>query len=131
MTIILKGEQPQSWNRIYSGRHWRHRADEAKRVHALVADAHNFQYLDASEMFARSKSGNTIPTPASVDITITAFFKGRQLDADNIASKFYIDGLKGWLIKDDSPEYVRSVTTRSMVDKLSPRVEIEIREVVE
>ena len=64
-----------------------------------------------------------------VAITITAYFKGRQLDPDNIASKFYIDGLKGWLITDDTPKYVDSVTTRSRVDKLNPRIEIELKEI--
>lgn len=119
MTITLKDEKPKSWNLIYSGRHWSHRAEEAKRIHELVKRSSNV-------MATSSLDGHP-----PVDITITAFFKGRQLDADNIASKFYIDGLKGWLIKDDSPEYVRSVTTRSMVDKDNPRVEIEIREVEE
>jgi hypothetical protein len=41
----------------------------------------------------------------------------------------YEDGLIGWLIKDDKPEFVRSMTTVSLIDRKNPRVEIEIREV--
>lgn len=117
MTIVLPNERPMSWNQLYSGRHWSVRQSEAKRVHANV-------------IFAMAEAGlgpgNIAQAP--VDITITAYFDKRPFDADNIASKFLIDGLKGWLIVDDTPKYVHSVRTCSRIDKDAPRVEIEIRE---
>ena len=64
-----------------------------------------------------------------VDITITAYFDKRPLDASNICAKLYEDAIKGWLIVDDSPKYVRSVRTVSEIDKQRPRVEIEVAEV--
>jgi len=124
MKITLEGEKPMSWNTLYSGQHWSHRAAEAQRVHTMVKYAR--RSVAGSEQVYALRDNPTFPS--SVDITITAYFKNRPLDADNIASKFYIDGLKGWLIKDDSPEYVRSVTTVSKIDNENPRVEIEIEE---
>jgi hypothetical protein len=121
MKIVLPKERPLSWNKVYTGQHWTKRAAEAKRVHQLVR-----HFGDPPEM---QQFGPQTAWPAAVDITITAYFKNRPLDADNISSKFYIDGLKGWLIKDDTQEYVRSVTTRSCVDKDNPRVELLIEEV--
>jgi len=110
MKITLKGEQPWSWNKLYSGAHWSIRANEADRVHGLIREAvKGYKVLEAP-----------------VDITITAYFRTRPQDADNILSKLYIDGMKGIVIKDDNPEYVRSVTTKSRKDLLRPRVEIDI-----
>lgn len=110
MVIVLSGERPWSWNKLYSGAHWSIRANEADRVHALIRrQVSGFKMLEAP-----------------VDIIITAYFRSHQLDADNLLSKLYIDGLKGLVIKDDTPEYVRSVTTKSRKDLLRPRVEIEV-----
>lgn len=101
-----------SWNKFYSGMHWSKRKAEADRVHLLVRSA-----IDPNwPMFE-----------APVEIRITAYFDSRPTDASNICGKIFEDGLVGWLIKDDSPEYVKSFTTASRIDPDNPRVEIEIK----
>jgi len=112
MKIILNNERPMSWNKIYAGQHWSVRKEEADRVHLMIKAA-----LGRLEYIINSP----------VKIVITAYFENRPLDPDNIASKFYIDGLKG-LIKDDRWCDVLSVTTISRKDPNKPRVEIEIEE---
>lgn len=115
MKLILSGERPISWNQIYVSNHWSYRKIFSDQIH---------QAVKAALLIA----GITKPTlfPYKVNITITAFFKGRVMDSSNIPAKIYEDGLKGILIKDDSPKYVGSVTTRSEKDEENPRVEIEI-----
>jgi hypothetical protein len=116
VTLTLDGEQPMSWNKMYAGLHWSSRHEEADRVHLAVRIS-----LDPDwPMFEQP-----------VAITIRAYFKNKrvQLDASNVPAKLYEDGLIGWLIKDDSPKYVRSMTTVSLLDRNNPRVEIEIEEV--
>lgn len=116
ITLTLEDEQPISWNKMYAGRHWSKRQVEARRVHLAVRVA-----LDPDwPIFDKP-----------VAITVRAYFKNRrvQLDCSNVAAKLYEDGLIGWLIKDDSPQYVRSMTTVSLLDRKNPRVEIEITEV--
>ena len=112
--LVLQDEQPMSWNKIYAGKHWTHRQQEADRVHQLVRSA-----IDPDKpMF-----------DCIVDIEMYVYFKNRrvQQDASNIAAKFYEDGLIGWIIEDDSPQYVRSVKTVSLLDRANPRVEIIVR----
>jgi hypothetical protein len=114
--LILEGEKPISWNKMYSGLHWSNRKIEVDRVHMAVRGA-----LDPDwPMFS-----------GSVAITITAYFKNRrlQLDASNIAAKLYEDGLIGWLIKDDGSKYVKSMKTVTLIDRERPRVEIEVKAV--
>jgi len=117
VTLILEDEQPMSWNKIYAGLHWSERKEEAARVHLAVRAA-----LDPDlPIFDKP-----------VAITVTAYFKNKrfQLDASNIPAKIYEDGLIGWLIDDDSPQYVQSVTTVSLIDQNNPRVLIEIKEIL-
>ncbi len=115
ITLILDDEQPISWNKMYAGLHWSNRRDEAARVHMVVRAAINPDW----PMFDKP-----------VAITVRGYFKNKrvQLDASNIPAKIYEDGLIGWLIKDDKPQYVRSMTTVSLLDRTKPRVEIEIKE---
>lgn len=116
MKIILEGERPWSWNKMYAGVHWSERKKEADRVHELVRVATS----DAkySTMWCR------------VDIHITAYFDKRPLDSSNICAKMYEDGLiKAAIIVDDSPEWVRKVTVQSEIDKDNPRVEIKVNEI--
>jgi hypothetical protein len=65
-----------------------------------------------------------------VDIEVIGYFDKRPLDSSNIAVKLYEDALKGWLIEDDSLDYVRKVGGESRVDKENPRVEIVLTEVI-
>ena len=110
MKIVLEGERPVSWNKFYAGMHWGQRKLEADRVHELVG--WTLKEL-AYGMFE-----------TRVDIQVVVYFKNRPQDSDNICSKMYIDSLKGFVIEDDTREFVRKVTVQSEVDKEFPRVEI-------
>lgn len=46
-----------------------------------------------------------------VHIIVNAYYKGRECDPDNVCAKLIIDGLKGTVIKDDTSQYIASVTT--------------------
>ena len=113
VTLVLPDETPISWNKMYSGMHWAKRKAEVDRVHLTIRAA-----IDPCwPMFTKP-----------VNITIVVYFKNKRvrLDASNIAAKLYEDGLIGWLIKDDNPDYVRSMTTVSLLDRANPRLEILI-----
>ena len=111
-TITIPDERPMSWNAFYSGKHWRHRKTEADRVHTIV------------RVYLPHLNAYTVP----VAITVTAYFKNRPLDPDNIPAKLYIDGLCGWILADDTRKQIHSVTTQSRVDKKNPRLVITIQE---
>lgn len=51
-----------------------------------------------------------------VDIVIVAYLR-RQIDSDNICAKILIDGLKKYVLVDDSNHYVCDVTTRCKKSK--------------
>jgi len=122
MKITLSGERPWSWNIMYSGIHWATRAKEAARVHELIW----FEYLEKH----RDLSAAAPPIFENrVDILITAYFKDKIQDSDNICDKPYVDGLIGIWIADDTPEFVRRVSTQAEIDEENPRMEIEITEV--
>ncbi len=109
--IVLEGERPFSWNKYWSGMHWSKRSAEKDRVQMLVRAE-----LDPDmPMFAQP-----------VEIRVRAFFKGQAQDCSNVALKPYEDALIGWLIQDDSPDYVRAVRVESRKDNKRPRVEIEV-----
>lgn len=116
MKVVLRDERPLSWNRFYAGMHWTKRSAEAQRVKALV--------------LAELLKVNVIAFQGPVDIGVTAYFKNRPQDPDNICSKVYIDALIGRVLFDDGHTHVNSVTTRSRVDRKKPRVEIEIRKAI-
>lgn len=116
ITLTLEGEQPMGLNKLLARNHWTLRDEEVGRVILAVRVA-----LDPDEALFDKP----------VAITVRAYFKNRrvQLDCSNIPGKLYEDGLIGWLIEDDKPEFVRSMTTVSLIDRQNPRVEIEITEV--
>lgn len=111
MKIIIPDHRPPSWNKLYAGVHWTKRKAIADEAHKLVRAA---------------LPPDTEPFAVPVDITVTAYFKNRPLDASNVCAKIYEDGLIGFAIVDDGPRYVRSMRTVSRVDKQAPRVEIDI-----
>lgn len=121
MKIVLSKERPISWNKLYSGKFWQVRQVEALRIHSLLR-------FELNQLGIRGKNDNDL-MQNRVDITVTAYFDKNAYDSDNIPAKFYIDGLKGLLYSDDSRKFIRNVTTRSEIDKLDPRVEIEILEI--
>jgi len=116
MLIILDGERPRSWNAFYAGTHWSDREELANSIHDLVS----YTVLE--------QHPGVVPFEKRVRITVRAYFKNRPQDADNVTAKFYIDGLHGLVIHDDTIKYVASVTTESHVDNKNPRVEIEVVE---
>lgn len=91
------------WNRqyglnaYYAGKHWSVRRKDAEYWHSLTAKA------------IRECIKN--PRIAQKPVTITAYFND-NLDCTNHAAelKMIEDGLKGRLIEDDSPRYVRGVS---------------------
>jgi len=122
MKIVLHGERPISWNEMYSGIHWTKRKEEADRVHHLI-------WVAIQEQRLKLQAREYLVYSQRVDIHVTAYFKCRPQDPDNICSKMYIDGLIGDVIVDDTREFVRKVTVQSEIDKDNPRVEIEITEI--
>lgn len=122
MKIVLPKERPISWNKFYTGTHYIVRKTKAADIHDLIG-------YSLMEMGIK-RNGKSF-FEKRVDIRVTVFFDRSPFDSDNIPAKFYIDGLKGILLKEDNYERVRDVTTRSDIDEKNPRVEIEITEVNE
>lgn len=86
-----------SWNKIYSSPHWTKRkalSDEWKwRVKAALLSA-------------------KVPREALNRIVELEFLvkMPKPIDCDNFCAKMVIDGLRDWgLLKNDSPEFVKSV----------------------
>jgi hypothetical protein len=105
-----------SWNKFYSGIHWSKRKKEADRVHLAVRSA-----IDPNWPMFKYR----------VEIEVRVYFRNLavMLDWANIPAKLYEDGLIGWLIKDDSPEFVVGGRVYSLLDRVNPRVEIDVFEV--
>lgn len=101
LTITLFDERPPSWNWYYSGVHWRERQQRVDQVQMAVRVALPTNVIQ----------GDGFPLTKPADIRIDAYFRTKPQDADNIAAKFYIDALKGWVIWDDDLRCVASVTT--------------------
>ena len=87
LIIVIPDEAPLSWNEFYAGKFWRARKDAADRAHMLVKSC---------------ISPDEPPFTTPVFIRYDAYSK-RPLDADNIASKLYTDGIvyAGLLTGDD------------------------------
>ncbi len=111
MIIVLNGERPFSWNRYWAGLHWAKRSKEAERVRLLVLAA---------------IPPDCVIFDHPVRLIFTVYFKGKMQDASNICIKPYEDALIGFLIADDAPEHVASVTAIPRKDNKNPRMEIEI-----
>lgn len=86
-------------NAIYAGKHWSVRKRDAEYWHRLTAAAINRAGLRDN------------PFDAPVSIT---FYWNDRLDLSNHAymAKLIEDGMKGRLIIDDSPKYVREIVHR-------------------
>lgn len=98
LTITIPNERAPSWNKMYAGMHWSKRVELAQTIwwKVYAAMPHNAKMFD-------------VP----VDVSIVATYKGRIVDSDNVVGKIFIDAIKGKLIRDDDPRYVRRVTTES------------------
>ena len=100
--ILLEGERALSWNTFYKQGFWKKRYDLAKEKQLLVRAA-----IDP----------DIDPFAVPVQITIRATFKDHPVDVDNVCSKTYIDGLKGFVIADDDIGYVGRVIHEVVMGK--------------
>ena len=99
-----------SLNQIYAGTSWRKRQRIVTQVHNLVA--HTLKELKIErELFKKP-------------VIISLCYNSR-LDIDNhgYLSKLIMDGLKGYLIKDDTRKYVKELR-QSFWDDLGVLVEV-------
>jgi hypothetical protein len=94
--FVLEGERAPTANQMNC--HWTKRAPEVKQIHATVQKAF---------------TGREVMYKVPVDIEIIAMYIKRPIDSDNIWSKPYIDALKGTVIKNDNPNWVRRVIKES------------------
>ena len=117
LVITLPGERPTSWNKFYAGSHWTKRKAAKDQAKLAVRRALPTEVIN----------GDGWPAPGPVRITVIAHMAGRLYDVDNVCTKLYVDALKGWVIKDDSPAHVVAVTpVVRRADKGSARVELVI-----
>lgn len=123
MIITIPRWKPPSNNSIYSSNsHWT-RKTEADAVHTICSTE--------AKRWLRSQNALQPYFKDRVDISIICFFENRPYDSSNIPVKLIEDALKGIIIIDDTPKYVRTVSSTSEVDKANPRVEIHINPVAQ
>lgn len=90
------------WNRqyglnaIYAGKHWSKRKEDSEFWHSMVQAA----------MYRAKVPKKMFENPVS----ITMYWNdGLDIDNHSYEGKMVTDAMKGWLIRDDSRKYVRSV----------------------
>ena len=105
-----------SLNQIYSGKHWTNRKIYSHSIHMIVKNA-----LSRAG-FKKRKSGVIFLSP--VCITITFPFDGLDIDNHSYFTKCVVDGLKGVVIKDDSPKCVIGLMQK-FEDRKNILVEVE------
>lgn len=111
VVIVLEGYRPKSWNTFYAGKHFSSRQEHVQDAQRAVLAA----------LAVHPVAPFTVP----VSVTVIAYYKGQMTDPDNVCSKLLIDGLKhAGIVVDDTPQYIRSVTTISRKDNQRPRAEI-------
>lgn len=95
-TLPITIDASLSTNSIYSGSHWTTRRRQADEIHGAV-------YYSLLEQHIPRKIYKN-----PVNIT---FYWGSKLDLDNhgYLAKLIIDGLKNYLIKDDTKKYIQSI----------------------
>lgn len=99
-----------------------------------AAKGHWNNYREMKETYTNHVAwrAKRLPQINSADLTITWYCPNKRKDKDNImgGTKFILDGLqKAGRIENDGWKQIRDITHRFEVDKLEPRIEIEIREV--
>lgn len=85
-----------SLNRIYTGTHWRQRKNDADYFHNVV----KFELISSN-----------IPKKVFENPVRIKFFWNTGFDLDNhgYVAKLIIDGLKGFLIRNDDKKYVKEI----------------------
>ncbi len=106
--------------------------NKLRTVHWGTRNSITKKYITAVGLLyiAQDISADVLPIPYTVKLIATFYFKNRPLDCANCAGmcKMIEDGLvKYHVLKDDSPEFVSSVTLISKVDKNNPRIIIELK----
>lgn len=88
-----------SMNALYAGKHWTKRKQDAAYWHTLV---HH-------ELMRQKVPKRILQKPV-----VITFFWNDRMDIDNHAymGKMIVDGLKGYLLADDSRKYLRGVVHR-------------------
>lgn len=112
ITIKLPNVRPPSWNKLKRMNRyaWHKEVTKAKKLVADALDGRNISIIRGR-----------------VDIHATAVFRKSPLDSSNIPVKLYEDGLIGWLIKNDSPRYVRRISSMSVIgNKMESGITITI-----
>ncbi len=91
--LPLKVDSKLSLNSIYSGKKWYTRQNQASKIHQLVRN----------ELINQRVPKKLFENPARIE-----FYWNSLLDLDNhgYVAKLIIDGLKGYLIRDDSKKYI-------------------------
>lgn len=89
-----------SLNNIYSSKHWTHRKSYVNAIHTIVRNALKSNRVP-KEIFRRP-------------VAIRLVYPLDNLDIDNHGyfAKCVVDGLKGWVIKDDTRKYVVEICQR-------------------
>lgn len=118
MKLIIQGRLP-TLNEIL---------DCAKRSKYIYAEMKKTN----DDLVAWTAISQKIPKSIKADYEITWVCKDQSFDKDNIMAgqKFIFDGLRAsGTIKNDGWKQIGDVTHRFRVDKVNPRIEIEITEV--
>ena len=95
-TIDFKVTGEYGMNKLYAGVHWTVRKRQADYIHSLVQ----------TTLYANKIPKKLFEKPVKVTISYNS-----RLDIDNHSylSKLIIDGLKGYLITDDTKKYMVSL----------------------
>lgn len=91
--IPLKVNSEYGLNKIYVGVHWAKRNKTAEEIHDLVQ----------MSMMAQRIPRKKFDKPVAIHISYNS---GLDIDNHGYLSKLLVDGLKGYLIEDDSRKYV-------------------------
>jgi hypothetical protein len=112
--VVVQNEKPRlpSWNTFYGGTHYHTRS----RIKKTWAEIMRSAILEKGAVMFDER----------VDISITAFYKGRVPDSDNICAKVIIDPLIGLVIREDDSSVVRRVILEARHDKANPRIVVEV-----
>lgn len=95
-TVPIKIDAKLSLNSVYGGMHWGIRKRQSDKIHKLVKTA---------------LLSNKIPKKEFEKPIEIVFSWNSKLDLDNhgYLAKLIIDGLKGYLIKDDTKKYIKTI----------------------
>lgn len=91
------------WNRryglnaYYAGKHYQQRKRDAQELHALT--------------WAALKKARVKKQPVETPVEVRFYWQdGLDIDNHAVIGKAVVDALKGWVLPDDSPRWVRKVS---------------------